>query len=181
MARFDENEDVLFTPSVEYKNMGFMYEIVDESDYIEPVTTQEFKDFADIDYSTDDKMLLPMLKRARLQTERFLKRSLGVRTVRFSAIECKPYTRLQWVPVDSVITSGVIIKNEYLVEGGKDIEVEFITNASFMNQDIKFAILTLATDIYSNRDRFLSRYRETGQLVDKWKDALKPYRQLVFP
>lgn len=181
MANFDTNEDVLFTPSFEYKNLGFWYQTISESDYIEPVTTQDFKDFADIDYNTDDKMLLPMLKSSRMQTEKLLKRSLGIRTVRFSAIECKPYTRLQWTPVQTVNTAGFTVKNEYLVEGGKDIAVEFTTNASFMNEDIRFAILILATDLYNNRDRFLSRYRETGQLVDKWKDMLKPYRQMLFP
>lgn len=181
MANFDTNEDILFTPSFEYKNLGFGYQIVDESDYIEPVGIQDFKEFADIDYSVDDNFLAPVLKSARIQTERLLKRSLGVRRVKFSAIECKPYTRLQWAPVETVHTAGYTVKNEYLIEGGENVEVEFTTNASLVNDDIKMAILFLATDLYNNRDRFLSRYRETGQLVDKWKDILKPYRQMQFP
>lgn len=181
MANFDTNQDVLFTQSFEYKNLGFWYQTIDESDYVEPVGIQDFKEFADIDYSVDDNLLLPVLKAARIQTERLIKRSLGIRTVKFSAIECKPYTRLQWGPAQTVITAGYTIKNEYLVEGGKDVEVTFVTNASFMNEDIKIAILMLATDLYNNRDRFLSRYRETGKLVDNWKDILKPYRQMLFP
>lgn len=181
MANFDSNEDILFTPSFEYKNLGFWYETVSETEYVEPVSLADLKSFADVDYSADDTILTAILKRSRIQTEKFLKRSLGIRTVKFSAIECKPYTRLQWTPVAEVLTAGYTVKNEYLVEGGKDVEVEFKTDASFMNDDIKFAILILATDLYNNRERFLSRYRETGQLVDKWRDALKPYRQLIFP
>jgi hypothetical protein len=38
-----------------------------------------------------------------------------------------------------------------------------------------------AMDSFNNRGRYLTRYRETGELVDRWKDLLRPYRKMVYP
>lgn len=178
---YDQNVDLIALSQVPLKLKGISYVFTDESDYIEPVSLNEFKEYAGIDWQTDDSLISSLLTSARIQTERYLNKSLGERTVLFRAQECYENYPLSWVPVDQVVTSGFTVVSGLLVEGGKDISVEFITNSSLVNEDIKEAIMMKANDSFNNRGRYVSRYRETGQLVDRWKEMLKPYRKPVYP
>jgi hypothetical protein len=178
---YDQNVDLLALSRVPLKLKGIFYSFTDESEYIEPVTLDDFKEYAGIDWQIDDFTAGRLLKSARVQTEKYLKKSLGKRTVLFKAQECFENYPLSWVPVENVVTSGFTVFGDLLVEGGKNIEVEFITNDSLVSDDIREAIMMKAMDSFNNRERVLSRYRETGQIVDRWKDLIRPYRKLMFP
>jgi hypothetical protein len=181
MANFDINCDVLEVSSAPLKTLGIGYRTLDETNYVEPVTVEEFKLFAGIDFDTDDTLVAQMVKMARIQTEQYLKKSLGIRTVVFSAISCRKEFRLDWLPYESVTTAGFTIKGGYLMEGGENIAVEYITNADLVSEDIKMAIMIRALDTYQDRDRYKSRYRETGAVIDRWKELLYPYKKIQFP
>lgn len=181
MADFDTNCDVLEVTSAPLKSIGLSYTTLSESDYVEPVGVSEFKQFAGIDFDTDDTLVATLVKMARIQTEQYLKKSLGIRTVRFSAISCKKEFRLDWLPSDEVLTAGFTIENGYLLEGGENIVVEYVTNASLLSDDIKIAIMIRALETYQDRDRYKSRVRETGSAIDRWKEILFPYKKIHFP
>ncbi len=159
---YDQNVDLLALSRVPLKLKGIFYSFTDESEYIEPVTLDDFKEYAGIDWQIDDFTAGRLLKSARVQTEKYLKKSLGKRTVLFKAQECFENYPLSWVPVENVVTSGFTVFGDLLVEGGKNIEVEFITNDSLVSDDIREAIMMKAMDSFNNRERVLSRYRETG-------------------
>jgi hypothetical protein len=178
---YDQNVDLLALSRVPLKLKGIFYSFTDESEYIEPVTLDDFKEYAGIDWQIDDFTAGRLLKSARVHSEKYLKKSLGKRTVLFKALECFENYPLSWVPVDEVVTTGFTVFGDLLVEGGKNIEVEFITNDSLVSDDIREAIMMKAMDSFNNRERVLSRYRETGQMVDRWKDLLNPYRKIMFP
>lgn len=178
---YDQNADILYSAREPYKLKGISYKFTDESNFVEPVSLDEMKEYAGIDWQIDDNLVSSLIKSARQATERYLNKSLGVRTVLFKAQECYENYALSWVPVEQVLTSGFTVFSDLLVEGGENISVEFITNASLVNEDIKEAIMMKATDSYNNRTRYLSRYRETGKLVDRWKELLNPYRKVVYP
>jgi hypothetical protein len=178
---YDQNVDVLALSQVPLKLKGISYSFTDESEYEEPVTLDDFKNYAGIDWQIDDFIAGRLLTSARISTERFLNKSLGKRTVLFKAQECYENYALNWVPVEEVVTSGFTVESGLLVEGGKNIAVEFITNTSLVSDDIREAIMLKAMDSFNNRSRYLSRYRETGPVVDRWKELLKPYRKPVYP
>lgn len=178
---YDQNADILHYARTPHKLKGIQYKFTDETNYCEPVSLDEFKDYAGIDWQIDDFLVSKLLTSARVATEKYLLKSLGVRTVLFTAQECYENYPLSWVPVEEVVTPGFSVFSNLLVEGGKDIEVEFITNASFVDETIKEAIMMKAMDSFNNRGRYLTRYRETGELVDRWKDLLRPYRKMVYP
>lgn len=181
VMNYDQNADILYSVRPPYKLKGISYQFTDETNYCEPVSLDEFKDYAGIDWQIDDFLVAKLLTSARVATEKYLLKSLGVRTVVFKAQECYENYELSWGPVEEVITEGFTVFSGLLVEGGENIEVEFITNASFVNESIKEAIMMKAMDSFNNRGRYLSRYRETGQLVDRWRELLKPYRKMVYP
>lgn len=181
MADFDTNCDVLEVASAPLKSIGLSYTTLSEVDYVEPVGVSEFKQFAGIDFDTDDTLVSSFVKMARIQTEQYLKKSLGVRTVRFSAISCQKEFRLDWLPLGSIITAGFTIDNGYLLEGGENIVVDYISSADLVSEDIKIAIMIRAFETYQDRNRYKSRVRETGSAIDRWKEILFPYKKIKFP
>jgi hypothetical protein len=178
---YDQNADILYSAKPPYKLKGISYQFTDETNYLEPVSLEDFKDYAGIDWDIDDSLVSKLLTSSRVATEKYLLKSLGIRSVLFKAQECYENYELSWAPVEEVVTEGFTVFSNLLVEGGKDIEVEFITNASFVDETIKEAIMMKAMDSFNNRGRYLTRYRETGELVDRWKDLLRPYRKMVYP
>ncbi len=181
MADFDTNCDVLEVASAPLKSVGLSYTTLSEASYVEPVSVSEFKSFAGIDFDTDDSLITSFVKMARIQSEQYLKKSLGVRTVKFSAISCRKEFRLDWLPLGTVLTAGFTVENGYLMEGGENIEVEYTTTADLVSEDIKIAIMVRALDTYQERERYKSRYRETGSVIDRWKELLFPYKKIHFP
>ena len=156
------NSDLLCNPmQTPYKLKRPIYKFSNE-DCEEPVTVQEFKEFASIDFATDDLQIMHFIKSARIQSERFLQRSLIKRGVVFSALECPDDYYLSWGPVDQ---GNPEIIGDYLVKGGKDVAVGFeSTRELALNPQVQEGVLILALSLYDNRNRILSRERETGRV-----------------
>lgn len=183
MAGFDINSDLLCnTSNSPYKLKNPLYSIVDSSAFLEPVTVQMFKDFAGIDYASDDSYIFQMLKSARIQSEGYLQRALGVRTIRFRAIECPDYYYLSWGEIDeSSVIGAYTLHGDQLVEGGKNIDITYTSTDGLVNEETQQGVLILALQLYDRRERFLSRVRETGAQIDLWKEKLNPYKKIQFP
>lgn len=153
---------------------GLQVTFIDEEDYEEPVTVEEFKDHAYIDADTDDNLLELYLKAARIDVENYLQKSLGIRTVQLLAQRLPKDYRLPWGPVESVETAGFTLFGDILKEGGADVTVEYVTNAGLVNDSIRQAIYKRAFDYYENRG-------SAGPMPDIVKIILNPYRRVVFP
>lgn len=182
---YEENLDILASGTTgKYKTKGLSYSF-SESSYVEPVTTQDFKDYAGIDYSSDDALIYQFLTAARNATEKHLQKSLGVREVRVTALEYSDNFMLRYTPVESFVSGNENLEfsadNQIILKGGTNLDLRFLTDDSFMNPDIETAIMMLALNYYDERGRYLSRFRETGELVDKWKIALRPYKLPLYP
>lgn len=160
-----------------YRLIGIRYLFTDETSYVEPVTLEEMKQYGYIDFATDDTLLgTHFIKSARQQSEKYLQKSLGIRTVRFTALECPDKQKLMWGPIapDQDLFNGDI-----LIDGGFDIDVSYTTDASLVNEDIKGAIMSQAFYLYQNRDRF----RQDSSIVnihDSFKEKLNPYRNISW-
>lgn len=186
MADFDKNIDQLcndygFPRYDTYPAIsGLQYSFTDESDYVEPWDLDEFKDHAYIDANTDDNLLGIYLKAARIDVEKYLQKSLGIRTITLLAQRLPKNYRLPWGPVESIDTAGFTLFGDIVKEGGADVTLEYTTNASLVNDSIKQAIYKQAFSYYENRDKYKDPKFAVG-LVDEVKIILNPYRRKVFP
>lgn len=153
---------------------GLQYSFTDESEYDEPVTIEDFKNHAYIDADTDDNLLELYLKAARIDVENYLQQSLGIRTITLLALRLPKNYRLPWGPVESIDTAGYTLFGDILKEGGTDVEIEYTTNASLVNDSIRQAIYKRGFDYYENRG-------SAGPMPDIVKMILNPYRRVVFP
>ena len=180
MADFDQNCDQIGNALPTYDRSGaegLNIEVISETSYVEPVTVNEFKDHAYIDSSTNDDQLALILKSARISVEEHLEKSLGIRTMRITALRLPKNYRLPFGPVDSVTTSGFTLFGGMVREGGTDVTIEYVTKASLVNDTIKEAIYKQAYHNYENRD---SKKSYSGQLVDEAEMMLMPFKRGVF-
>lgn len=155
---------------------GISYKVVSEADFVEPVTVEEFKQYAYIDFATDDTLIAQIIKQARQQAETYLQKSLGVKTIQMTAVECPNNFHVAHGPV----ATDARFTGDILKEGGFDLSITFETDASLVNEDIKFAIMGQAFYIYQNRDRF----KQDSSIVnvhDGFKEKLAPYRNVTWP
>lgn len=172
-----KNDDKLCHDYPRHRRLrGISYRVLSEADFVEPVTVEEFKQYAYIDFATDDTLIAKIVKQARQQTETYLQKSLGVKTIRMTALECPDNFHVHYGPVatDDRFTGDI------LKEGGFDISITYETDASLVNEDIKFAIMGQAFYIYQNRDRF----KQDSSIVnvhDGFKEKLAPYRNVTWP
>lgn len=182
MADFDKNCDQIYGdwnlpryntyPTIS----GLQVNFIDESDYVEPVTLEEFKDHAYIDADTDDNLLDLYLKAARIDVENYLQRSLGIRTIQLLAQRLPKNYRLPWSPVESIEGTDFTLFGDILKEGGTDVTIEYVTNASLVNDSIKQAIYKQAFSYYENRDA-----NQGIELESVVKMILSKYRRVQFP
>src|SRR5690606_13496610 len=145
-------------------------------DFVEPVTVEEFKQYAYIDFATDDTLISQIIKQARQQAETHLQKSLGVKTIQMTALECPDNFHVAHGPV----ATDARFSGDILKEGGFDISITYVTDASLVNEDIKFAIMAQAFYIYQNRDRFRAD-SIVGNVHDGFKEKLAPYRNVTWP
>ena len=182
MADFDQNSDILdWTGLPVYEKAGtkgLQISFTSESSYVEPFTLADFKDFARIDFDTDDNLIESFLTAARIDIERYLQKSLGVRTITLSALQLPKNFYLPYGPVQTISTTGFTKVGDILKEGGTDIELVYISNASLVNQAITNAIYRQALNYYENRNRFTQLQ---GTIIDEVKIALYPYKKIQFP
>ena len=179
MDYFNNSDLLCGNTQTPYKLKRPLYTVLDVANFVEPVTVDEFKEFASIDFDTDDLQISQFITASRIQCESFLQRSLGERTVRFRALECPHNYFLSWGEVDEPTVIGDYeVVGDYLVKGGKSIDLIFTSTDGLVNEQTKQGVLILALQLYDKRDRFLSRERETGELVDLWREKLKPYKKM---
>ena len=160
---------------------GLQVKFIDESDYIDPYDIEDFKDFARIDYDTDDALLNTLLKSATTEIERYLQKSLGIRTIRLTAINLPKDYVLPYGPVSEILTDGFTHVGDIMKEGGEDITVDYLTDASIVNATVIHAIYRQAYSAYENREKYLDGNREIGMIVNEVKMMLQPYKRMIFP
>ena len=184
MADFDENCDIVnWTGLPVYQKsgtQGLQISFTSETSYVEPYSLSDFKDFARIDFDTDDNLLSLFLKASRIDIERYLQKSLGIRTITLSALRLPTNFYLPYGPVQSISTTGFTKVGDILKEGGTDIEVEYVSNASLVNDSIKTAIYMQSLNYYDNREKY-SESGMQGVLIDDVKKILQPFRKVQFP
>ena len=177
--RYDYNEDMLgnILPVYEYKGAsGLQVTFTDEELYVEPYDIEDFKDYAKIDFDTDDNLIELFLKSARQNIEQYLQKSLGIRTISLIALHLPKNFKLPFGPIEAIITEGFNLFGDLLKEGGKYIEIEYETNASLVNDAIIQAIYRQAYHYYENREAEFN-----PNLVSEVKLLLSPYKRIVFP
>jgi hypothetical protein len=176
---FDKNIDQLCNPLFPVyersRVSGLQLSIINESEYVDPWDLDDFKDHAKIDFATDDNLLELYLKAARIDVEQYLQRSLGVRTFNLLAMTLPKNYRLPFGPIAEIFTTGFTLFGDILKEGGKDINIEYSTNASLVNDSIIEAIYKQAFNYYENRDS-----NEPVQLQSIVKVILAPYRVITI-
>ena len=179
MAGYEYNEDMLgnILPVYEYKGAtGLQVTFTDEEFYVEPYDIEDFKDYAKIDFDTDDNLIELFLKSARQNIEQYLQKSLGIRTISLIALHLPKNFKLPFGPIEAMITEGFNLFGDLLKEGGKDIEIEYESNASLVNDAIIQAIYRQAYHYYENRENDLK-----ADLVSEVKLLINPYKRIVFP
>ena len=171
------NADKLCHDRIPYgrkRTTGIKYTF-DDTGYVEPVSVDDFKDYASIDSATDDLLIATFVKAARRSVEAYLQKSLGVRLVKFTALYVADGFKLMYGDYDE----HPDLFDNTLKKGGEEFIITLTTNANALNDDIKIHILKQAMHLYDNRDR----YMEGGNvsLVDGFKQGLQPYKNIIWP
>ena len=177
MADFDKNCDqlnALFPVYERDRVSGLQVTIISEAYYVEPYDLDDFKDHAKIDFATDDNLLNLYLKAARIDVEQYLQRSLGVRTINLLALHLPKNYRLPFGPVASITTSGFTLFGDIIKEDGKDVNIEYITSDTLVNDSIIQSIYKQAFNYYENRDS-----NQPVELQSIVKAILAPYRSIT--
>jgi hypothetical protein len=176
---FDKNIDQLCNPLFPVytrdRVSGLQLSIINESEYVDPWDLDDFKDHAKIDFATDDNLLAMYLKAATIDVEKYLQKSLGVRTFNLLALYLPKNYRLPFGPVEEIFTTGYTLFGDILKEGGKEVDIEYSTNASLVNDSIIQAIYKQAFNYYENRDS-----NGPVNLDNVVKKILDPYRVITL-
>ena len=177
--RYDYNEDMLVNilPTYQYKGAsGLQVTFTSEEDYVEPYDLEDFKDYSRIDFDTDDNLIELFLKSARQNIEQYLQKSLGIRTINLIALNLPKNYKLPFGPIESITTEGYNLFGDLLKEGGKEINITYVSNASLVNEAIKQAIYRQAYHYYENREA-----NTKPDLLNEVKLLVNPYKRIVFP
>lgn len=170
MADFYKNCDYLDDCPDERGAVGLSYHLGELEE--EPVTIQDFKEHAKIDFDTDDNLITIYLVSARETVEQILRKSLGVRTVNIFAEHLPDKFKLDW---GNYATVATIFGKDILKDGGDDLELSFTTENTVLNTNIKNAILMQAFDYYERKGVY------SGGGTDEVMNILQPYRNIQFP
>lgn len=170
MADFYKNCDLICDYPNERGAVGLSYHLGELEE--EPVTIQDFKDHAKIDWDTDDNLISIYLVSAREAVEQILRKSLGVRTVEIFAEHLPDRFKLDW---GNYAADASLFGKDILKEGGNDLELSLETENTVLNSNIKNAILMQAFDYYERRGVY------SGGGTDEVMAILQPYRNIQFP
>ena len=180
---FDKNVDQIYdfglpTYGVSDRASGSTL-IFDDYYFVDPWELEDFKDFARIDTDTDDNLLTLFLKSATRQCEQYLQKSLGIRTITLFALKLPKNYKLPFGPVSTITTANFTLFGDLLKEGGTDLEIEYITDDSLVNEQIINAIYKQALHNYEYREKF--KDNPMGGLLDEVKLMLATYKDVTFP
>lgn len=145
------------------------------------IDVNTFKAHAKIDYTEEDTLLALYLKAAVNWAEKYMQKSLGVRTVSVSAIYLPAKSRLLYGPVDGITTTGYTNTGDLLNEDIRNAEIQYTTKADLATDPtIQVAIYRYATGLYLEReDRVETKYA-SDQEKSEAKKMLSRYKTLVI-
>lgn len=174
MAGFEYNSDYYDCQNRDLYPDGVQYTVITDLDE-EPVTLEFFKLHARIDFDTDDSLCEAYIKAARIELEEWSQLSFGVKTIGLTAFTLPKKYKLMYGKVDTVTTSGFTNIGDILIEGGRDIDIEFTTK-DWVTDLIRIAICRYASGLYINRENIVDTKFSGQALQDVAKDMLKPIR-----
>jgi len=165
---------------------GIQYSVVTDLT-TEPVTIDDFKLHARIDYNTDDALVALYLKSARQYLEGWAQKSFGTKTMKLTALNLPKNYRLMYGPVNAVTapintytTVGDILKDGPY----QDVSITF-TTAWIIPEVVKVAICLEAAAQYMIREAVVFSVNGTIQkpteLQDRAKRLLRPFMNITFP
>lgn len=156
----------------------------------EPVTLDDFKMHARVDFNTDDSLLTFYLKSARQYLEQWSQLSFGIKTIRFTAIRVPDKWRLMHGPYTAVNNPDVTIsgaKGDILLNGGTEVDIELTSGwpNNLLPDAIKVAICKRAAGDYIVRENLIISDKGTLQSPEQYYDEaqkiLLPYRNVTWP
>lgn len=148
-----KNSDYLETTTDEPLLYGVQYRVKTDL-ATEPVTVDFFKQYARIDFDTDDSLIVSYLKSARQELEQFSQLSFGVKTIILKALYLPKNYKLMFGYVNTITTAGYTNLGDIFIEGGKDIDIEY-TTLGVLNDTIKIAICRYAAGLYVFRENLI--------------------------
>lgn len=162
----------------------------------EPVTVAEFKNYARIDYTTDDVLIETLISSARRQVEAFCGVGLGVRTLQHTMV--LDGTHAKEIPIRPLISVTAItyqscrlsdVENifattdEWKIDVDGDVSslygdkgkyvITFTAGLETVTEDLKTAVMSQAFALYENRGA-------DGRLTPAAKELCKSYRRNVW-
>ena len=139
---------------------------------VEPVTVEDFKIHARIDYNTDDRLVAMYLKAAREHLEKVAQLSFGERTVRMTALSMVDNWKVMYGPVDTVTAPYVKFGKDIITNsGGTNVSIEYTTKwPTGLPMDIVVAICRYAASLYAFRESVVLSF--DGKTIDpkQWLD-----------
>jgi hypothetical protein len=160
---------------------GIQYRIVTDLEN-EPVTIEEFKQHARIDFDTDDNLITDYLKSARQELEQYSQLSFGNKTIKLLALRLPTNYRLMYGPVASITSpTGLTLFGDIVKDGnGEDVTIEYTTSwtgQGGLPLPIKIAICQYAAGLYMNRENILSGV-SASTMLDQAKRTLDKYKNI---
>lgn len=164
---------------------GIQYSVVTDL-VAEPVNLSDFKQWARIDWNTDDALLSSILKEARQKLEDFTEKSFGAKTMKITALNLPKDYRLMYGPVASITTIGFEAVGDILKGGPySDVAIEYTTAWPNLPETIKIAIFMHAAGKYINReDRYFSingTLQEPSQWLSLAEKEVFRWANVIFP
>lgn len=165
---------------------GIQYSVVTDLT-AEPVTLEDFKLHARIDYNTDDTLCAMYLKAARQYLEEWSQKSFGTKTMKLTALNLPKNYRIMYGPlnvvtdpVDTYTTVGDILKDGPY----KDVSITY-TTTWIVPEAVKVAICLEAAAQYMIREAVVfsvnGTIQEPTELQDRAKRLLRPFMNITFP
>ena len=156
---------------------GIQYRIVTDL-ATEPVTIEEFKQHARIDFDTDDNLIEDYIKAARQELEQYSQLSFGNKTIKLMALRLPKNYRLMYGPVSAITSpTGLTLFGDIVKDGnGEDVEITYTTSwTGGLPLPIKVAICQHAAGLYINRENVLTGLNPST-LMDQARRSLDKYK-----
>jgi hypothetical protein len=163
-------------PSVQ----GIQYRVITDLDS-EPVSVDFFKQWARIDFNTDDELIESILKSARQYLEQWSQLSFGEKTIRFTAIKVPNNWQLMFGPY----AADALLSGDILITGGPNVSHDLVTEWTELPEAIKIAICKRAAGDYCIRENYVITDKGAIQtpevLYDEAQKLLQPYMNISWP
>lgn len=153
---------------------------------VEPVTVEDFKIHAKIDYNTDDRLVTMYLKAAREHLEKVAQLSFGERTVRMTALSMVDNWKVMYGPVDTVTAPYVKFGKDIITNsGGTNVSIEYTTKwYTGLPMDIVVAICRYAAGLYEIRENVIltdkGALQEPQNYLDEAEKMVRKHGNISF-